>query len=459
MAIRVLDLTSEEVSKLLERTEGHFLDMKDVRVAPGKLTKHMSAFANADGGELFIGVTYKGKKWLWEGFENEEAANGHVQAFEEFFPLSPDVQYQFLRHDGQKGFVLHVTILKTREIRKASDGTVYVRRGAESLPIKSPEALQILQRAKGLVSQEDATLNVAPSVVTNSEVVIGFMLEVIPHAEPDAWLRKQQLVVEDKPTVAAAILFAEEPQAYLPKAGVKIYRYKTSAPEGTRDTLAFDPITIEGALYEQIRGAVARTVEITEQIRVMRPDGLHPITYPQETLHEIITNGCLHRDYALNDDVHVRIFDDRIEVESPGRLPAHITPQNILTERFARNPKTVRLINKFPNPPNKDVGEGLNTAFQAMQQLRLREPQIVERENSVLVYIRHEPLASPEQQIVEYIREKGTINNAIAREISGIQSEVKIRSLFRKLIQAGEIEQVPGTFKATTAYRIPQGRR
>jgi ATP-dependent DNA helicase RecG len=65
--------------------------------------------------------------------------------------------------------------------------------------------------------------------------------------------------------------------------------------------------------------------------------------------------------------VHIRIFDNRIDVESPGRLPAHITPENILKERFARNPTLVRLINKFPNPPNKDVGEGLNTAFAAME--------------------------------------------------------------------------------------------
>jgi len=38
------------------------------------------------------------------------------------------------------------------------------------------------------------------------------------------------------------------------------------------------------------------------------------------------------------DDVHVRVFDNRVEVESPGRLPAHVTPENILEERFARNP-------------------------------------------------------------------------------------------------------------------------
>jgi ATP-dependent DNA helicase RecG len=58
-----------------------------------------------------------------------------------------------------------------------------------------------------------------------------------------------------------------------------------------------------------------------------------PIVYPAEALHEVITNAVLHRDYSVADDVHIRVFENRVEVESPGRLPAHITPQNILAER------------------------------------------------------------------------------------------------------------------------------
>jgi ATP-dependent DNA helicase RecG len=83
------------------------------------------------------------------------------------------------------------------------------------------------------------------------------------------------------------------------------------------------------------------------------------VRYPPETLHEIITNAVLHRDYSIADDIHIRVFDNRVEVQSPGRLPAHVTPDNILDERFSRNGTIVRLVNKFPNPPNKDVGEGL----------------------------------------------------------------------------------------------------
>jgi ATP-dependent DNA helicase RecG len=205
----------------------------------------------------------------------------------------------------------------------------------------------------------------------------------------------------------------------------------------------------------QIHDAVSKTVELTEQVQKMTDKGLVAIQYPYEALHEVITNALLHRDYAYVDDVHIRIFDNRIEVESPGRLPAHITPENILQERFARNPSIVRLINKFPNPPNKDVGEGLNTAFAAMQKLRLRPPEIIERENSVLVQIRHESLASPEQQVVEYLRRNDTIRNSEARDLTGIPGDQTMRKILRKLEQAGEIERVAGTAKGTTRYRLP----
>jgi ATP-dependent DNA helicase RecG len=179
------------------------------------------------------------------------------------------------------------------------------------------------------------------------------------------------------------------------------------------------------------------------------------VKYPPETLHEIITNAVLHRDYAMADDVHVRVFDNRVEVESPGRLPAHITPENILDERFARNPSLVRLINKHPNPPNKDVGEGLNTAFAAMKKLKLRDPEIVQGDQSVVVYIRHERLASPETIILEYVDTNGSINNPQARQATSIESEYKVRRILKALTEAGELEQTGRT--TATAYVRPSG--
>jgi ATP-dependent DNA helicase RecG len=232
-----------------------------------------------------------------------------------------------------------------------------------------------------------------------------------------------------------------------------VYRYKTKEEEGERETLAFDPITVEGCAYDLIHTAVAKTKALIEDIKRLGEKGLEPVIYPDETLHEIITNAVLHRDYSIASDVHVRIYDNRIEVESPGRLPGHVTSANILDEQSARNPKIVRLINKFPNPPNKDVGEGLNTAFEAMKRMRLKEPEITERDNSVLVNIRHTPLASPHEAVMSYLESHDIITNAIGRDLCGIRSENVMKDVFLALKKRGLLEPVPEKKGKASAWR------
>jgi len=197
--------------------------------------------------------------------------------------------------------------------------------------------------------------------------------------------------------------------------------------------LDFDPISIEGAAYDQIYDAVEKTTEIIESGKVLKETGLENIEYPYKALHEIVTNSVLHRDYSIASDIHIRVFDNRVEVESPGSLPGHVTTKNILSEQFARNGSVVRLINKFPNPPNKDVGEGLNTAFNEVKQLRLKPPEIVEKENTVLVIIKHEPLASPEEIVMKYLETHDEIHNSTARELTGITSPDSMKQVFYNL--------------------------
>lgn len=452
-------ISDTQAEKLLRLSEGQFTDLKDIEIAPGKLTKAVAAFANSDGGELYIGIREISKEppvREWRGFANQEAANGHLQIFEELFPLGTDFQYEFLVCASHPGLVLRVQVSRTQDIFRASNKLPYVRRGAQSLPVDTNDKLKRLEYTKGVASFEKESVNADMEVVTTSDVIRMFLREVVPTAEPEPWLRKQSFIRGDKPTVAGVLLFSDEPQAIIPKrCGIKVYRYKTKEAEGFREALAFTPHTVEGSLYHQIKRAVALTRETAESIPKMGAEELEAIQYPQETLHEIITNAVIHRDYSIADDVHIRIFDNRVEVQSPGRLPAHITLKNIWKERFARNGAIVRMLNKFPDPPNKDVGEGLDTAARAMHQLGLKEPKIYEKDNSVLVIIRHEALASPEEAIMDYLETHETINNAAARLVTHIPTDHRVKTIFGRMVAKGMIEQVPGTRTSNTAYRKP----
>ncbi|MDQ0423894.1 ATP-binding protein [Cellulomonas iranensis] len=450
--LEIIDVPSEDVAALTLKQEGHFLDFKDKRISPGKLTRSLAAFCNSDGGDLYVGIAEESGKFTWSGFADPEDANGHIQAFEAVSPFGEDLTGEFLRTPGLDGLVLHVNARKSRFVRSDSESRVYKRVGAQNLPVSSEESILALRRQKGLESFEEETVAVALSEVTNSLPILEYLVSAVPTAEPEVYLRGQYLIHGQRPTVAAVLLFAEQPQAALPKrCGIKIYRY--SSEEMSRDRLVQDPITVEGHLYAQVYSAVEKTVRLISEAAFLSDDGLRTVAYPAETLHEIITNAVLHRDYSVTDDVHVRIYENRVEVESPGRLPGHITPANILSERLSRNPFVVRHLNRFPDPPNKDVGEGLDTAFEFMRKLNLKQPEILEREHSVLVVIRHESLASPAQQVVDHLNSNESIRNQQARKLTGVLSESRMQKIFEDLIAANEIEHVPGTAGRGYAYR------
>jgi ATP-dependent DNA helicase RecG len=314
------------VTRFKNLAESQFLDVKAKEIAPAKLSRSISAFCNTDGGVLVIGVAEMESGRAWQGFSDEEKANGIFQLIHEVFPLNSPINPTFYSADNEKGLVLVLEMTKTAQVVKASDGKIYVRRGASNQPVITPEQLKQLELTKGVISHEDATIAADVADIKASEVFGGFMDAIVPAADRDVWLKKQRLEVNGLPTVAAELLFSDEPQILLPKSAIKIYRYKTTDPVGTREALEFQPLTVEGCAYDMIAKSVAQTVKITEGIPVMGKTGLEKISYPTEAIHEVITNAVIHRDYSINDDIHIRIFDNRIEVLSPGKLPAYITP-------------------------------------------------------------------------------------------------------------------------------------
>jgi len=134
MPISVSTISSEQAARILEKTEGHFGDFKSKAIKPARLTKTLSAFANADGGELYVGIEEQNQRFCWNGFVTVEDANGHVQALEDLFPLGTNFRYTFMDCRGRPGAVLFCEIDKTSDIRLASNGVAYLRRGAQNSP-------------------------------------------------------------------------------------------------------------------------------------------------------------------------------------------------------------------------------------------------------------------------------------------------------------------------------------
>ena len=220
--MKTMVISEEQKAKILEIEESHFFDLKSIDITPRKLTKTISAFANADGGEVYVGVEDEPR--VWRGFATIEDANGHIQIFDKLFPMGHGFSYSFLSKEGDPGFVLKVEILKSHNIVYASDGKAYLRRSAQNLPQNEPTVLQRLKQNKGIVSFESELVNVEKEVVLESEAINEFISEVVPTTTSEKWLKKQRLIIDDRPTAAGVILFCDEPQAVLPKrSGLKLY--------------------------------------------------------------------------------------------------------------------------------------------------------------------------------------------------------------------------------------------
>ncbi|KAA0697686.1 hypothetical protein DTW90_20130 [Neorhizobium sp. P12A] len=91
-----------------------------------------------------------------------------------------------------------------------------------------------------------------------------------------------------------------------------------------------------------------------------------------------------------------------------------------------------------------------------MQLLNLGKPEISETEGSVIVRLKHEPLASKEELILKYLEKNNQINNTTARGVCNVQSDSVIRKLFHSMITADVIEKVPNTRGKGTRYRIKE---
>jgi len=456
MSIKTFKITKAQYKRIISKQENSSLDFKSVDIKPAKLSHSLSALANADGGEIYVGIAEdkKNKFFSWQGFNNVEEANNHLAIVNQLFPLNQEVDCKFLVYENS--FVLHIEIQRTRQIIETPDGVPYIRVNAQNLAVRTAKELMQLARNKGThsCSFEEETTFADISDIADSKPLVGFMEENKLDYEQLKWLTNQKFIYKDKLTVCGVLLFSEIPQIIIPKhCDIKIYRYKTGEEKGHRELLAFDPIVIEGWVHQQIKLAVEKTKEIVEQIPKRGDKELEKIVYPHKALHEIITNAVLHRDYSFPSDIHIRIFDNRIEVESPGKLPGHVTTDNILDESYPRNPRLVRYIREFPDPPNRDMGEGLDTAFRVMQELKLKPPEIKELENKVIVYIRHESLASPEEIILNYLERNHQIKSSQVREICHIVSEYKARKLLQGLIKSQLLERVPDLKRSASAYR------
>lgn len=460
MPLESREISEDEFYAIINQKEGDFLDFKAKAITGTALQETVVGLANADGGEIFVGIKDEeaeiGEK-RFDGFEKIEDANDLLQNCVKLItPSLIDARHEFLRY--KNAYILSLSIPAKDTIYKTSSGKVFVRKGAQNLSLTETE-IGVIEYSKGARKREEETVNVDPEVVLESDYVKEYCKRVPVLQSPQLFLKKETLLYNNKPRVAAIVALADTPQSMM-KCGVKIYRLQFSKTNDRSDykRAYLDPdnmFTIEGPAEILIVQSVQKVKEIMESMKFKQHDQDTNLRYPPEAIHELIANAILHRDYSIEDEVHIRIFDNQIEIRSPGGFPANVNPKNIKNTRYSRNPRVVRLLHKLPNKINKDLGEGIDTVINAMRAAKLSPPIFQEIDNYVVATLKHTSIASSEEQVLEYLTTHDSISNSEGRKITGEEDKVRMKNVFLRLLSQKKIEITnPASPKIKRRYRL-----
>ncbi|QYY33773.1 putative DNA binding domain-containing protein (plasmid) [Cupriavidus pinatubonensis] len=439
----VVGVGNEEVIDLCTQQESDFFDRKSVRIKPNQVQDVAVAFANAEGGTVVIGIEdanpqkYPNPIDRWQGAESIESYNAVIASLSSLNP-GIDFEHRFLYREGgyKRDYVLRLIIRKSQKVHETAKGEVLLRRGAQSQVLKGARIADLM-RAKGVTSEEDTVLpSVRAEKIVDGEQLRSFLATLkITDKDPFNFAVQESLLPETmQPTVALVLLFADNPSSVMPRqCAVRIVRYDSADEEIERDALTDDSHTIEGPLRRQIDHAFDTLKEVIGRCQCWTMDGLQSPKYPDEALFELLVNSVLHRDYGVSDNVLISVYRNRIEFRSPGRLPGYVTVNNIRDARFSRNPKLVRMLAKYPDAPNKDLGEGINTVYERMRQAGFIDPILKNDDVNLYVTLKREPKEDPTSVITKFVDRHGHITNRQALDLLALEHPEQATSLFGKM--------------------------
>lgn len=472
---------ADRITALLAAPESRTLDFKRISGKQGRMYEAVCAFANADGGLLAIGIgdskaLKPGDKPQSRLFGIEENPEGFDDFRREMLTrFTPAItKLHWIRvsctlNNGQPGHVALLRVEKSDQLHSIVGNGTWTRMDASNRELSAVEIADLAYQ-RGVKSAETLPMPVALELLDSDAWDSYRATRGLTHADLAQRLPRLGLAVNVEaslqPLLAAVLLFADEPGALLAgqgmRADIRVFHYQGKAVQrGAVPNLLLPPKTITGPVVEQIAKAQAYVLERLAVGLTMEGSGFKTrYRYPERVIKEAITNAVLHRDYRLNRDIHIRIFDDRVEVESPGRLPGNLTPANIgKAGSVPRNSLLARHLREFPNPPNVDAGEGVPMMFAQMAEANLYEPLYRELlEPAVpclLVTLLNEERPPLWVQVSDWMDRNGSITNGRLREISGLETLAASKQL-RQWVAQGVLVALPAASRQQASYTKPE---
>ena len=378
---------------LLAEPEGQWFDRKSARIGARELAETLVAMANAEGGLIAVGLS----GGVCEGVDGRVAAqNAWRQAGVDYTTPPALFSAELLPCINSRGEADHLFIIHLppgRQVHSTTRDEVFLRLGDEN------RRLSFEQRIELRYDRGDTTFETTPARVQEPEMLdaaaVADYAALVGHPEPRRLLPARELVAGDGTvSVAAQLLFGVYPQHANPQAYVRVLKYAGNERRTGRAQNLVTDRRCEGTLPQQIDAARAALRQALPRRKALGSDGKFGWfeAIPEEAWLEALVNAVLHRSYSnFGDHIRATVFDDRIEVSSPGRFPG-ITALDDLTNvrRFARNPRIARVMAELSY--GQEFGEGLRRMVEAMAAAGRHPPAIVQDYGGVVVTLRAEPV-------------------------------------------------------------------
>lgn len=379
--------------------ENKYFDRKAAAIKPSDLAHHISAFANAEGGTLVIGISDKTKRIDGVNSIGAEKINSFIAAPKDCCKPMPHYKEEFLNVVNSKGepdriLLLHIFASVDQIIRTTNDST-YLRIGDKSKELKGEDLLN-LEYAKSTRHFEDECCEDAEIEDLDATLLNGYKEKIgAEDVDTAQMLRARGFLKrhngEMKLTYAAILLFSENPMQFYPNCRIRFIRYNGTAEQvGTNINIIKD-VNIEAPILKIMDQAKKFISTQLREFTALNPEtGMFQIVpeYPEFAWLEGIVNAITHREYGMSGRyIKVSMFDDRLEIESPGKLPNIVNIDNIQTTRYSRNPRIARVLTEFGWV--RELNEGVKRIYADMQSFYLEPPIYSEPDQSVKLILKN----------------------------------------------------------------------
>jgi len=469
---------NDYIKQILEiPEENQVIEFKrlDGKKVVSKVVQTIVSMANTDGGTIILGIDdpekteLKGLNRIYGIEENLEVFDAIGEEIQRIVPPLSNIwpPQKIFVEEIDKTIAL-IKIPKATEDFRSINKQVSVRQ-YKSNKILSPQEIIKFAYAKGFEKADKELVEVDINLLETPIFKTWKKSRKLKDEAIETLFLKTGLARKDKdsnvkPTRAAVLLFAEYPNDLMDtKCTIRVFQY-----EGTIETmnetlnLLGTPKTIGGSVLEQIYEAHEYILTLL-RAGMKIPSGFKT-TYliPERAVKEAITNAVIHRDYYIKRDIEIKIFEDRIEIESPGLFPYNITKYNIGIVRSEgyRNDLLVKHLREFPEPPNLDQTEGVKAMRSEMKAQNLYPPIFFtypSLQDSVRVILINEKVATEWEKVSFYLEKNKYMTNEEARKITMTEQRDKMTKILKSWVEKGLLMQIvpPSGYVKGTKYRLP----